>query len=83
MVNESLFVENMIEVALKTLSRTGFGMLAREFLTPLLDNELKHGTTQACDLRTHVQGQVKQGQALSAAIIDAMCSWSKRGLEER
>jgi gamma-glutamyl:cysteine ligase YbdK (ATP-grasp superfamily) len=71
----------LVEVALKTLAQTGFGALAREFLTPLLENELKHGTTQAQELRTLVQKQMHQGQPWRAAVVESLVFWNKKCLE--
>ena len=76
-----VLARELVDVALKTLSQTGFGMLAREFLTPLLENELQHGTTQAHDLRTHVQRQGKQEQEFRAALVESLCSWNRKCLE--
>jgi len=71
----------LVEVALKTLTRTGFGELAHEFLTPLLKSELKYGTTQAQELRTRIQSQVQQGQTWHAALMESLGSWNQRCLE--
>ena len=76
-----VLAQELVEIALESLTHIGLGTLANDFLMPLVENELKHGTTQAQELRTRVQNGVQEGQAWQAALIESLGYLNKQCLE--
>jgi Glutamate-cysteine ligase family 2(GCS2) len=72
--------KELVASAQTTLQKNGLGELAREFLLPLLENELEHGRTQADMLRERVKGEVEKGRSFQQAVVEAMCEWNEMSL---
>jgi len=70
----------LVALALTTLQRNGLCGLGREFLTPLLENELEHGRTQADLLRARVNGEVERGRPWCEAVVEAMLACNAASL---
>jgi len=64
--------KELVAIAQTTLQKKGLGELSREFLTPLLENELEDGRTQADILRERVKSEVEKGRSFQQAIVEAM-----------
>ncbi len=64
--------KELVAIAQVTLQQKGLGDLGHEFLTPLLENELAHGQTQADVLRACVNHEVERGRSWRKAVIEAL-----------
>jgi Glutamate-cysteine ligase family 2(GCS2) len=64
--------KELVCIAQAALQQNGLGDLGHTFLTPLLENELVHGQTQADMLRTRVSHEVEHGRSWRAAVIEAL-----------
>jgi hypothetical protein len=64
--------KELVAIAQVTLQQNGLGDLGHAFLTPLLENELAHGQTQADMLRARVKHEVERGRSWRAAVVEAL-----------